>query len=78
MALSGPLNLSSNRSSTRDGWARGDGVTGPGGGGGGDGGSASKHLLEIVVVGAKGRVWAAESKQECRRWVRSSHEARFS
>ncbi|CAM9351160.1 unnamed protein product, partial [Ectocarpus sp. 6 AP-2014] len=35
----------------------------------GDGGSTSKHLLEIEVVGSKRRVWAAESKQECRRWV---------
>ncbi|CAM9378501.1 unnamed protein product [Ectocarpus fasciculatus] len=33
------------------------------------GGSTSKHLLEIEVVGSKRRVWAAESKQECRRWV---------
>lgn len=41
------------------------------GGGGAGGGSmdTSKHLLEIEVVGLKRRVWAAESKQECRRWV---------
>lgn len=34
-----------------------------------EGGGSSKHLLEIEVVGLKRRLWAAESKQECRRWV---------
>lgn len=29
-----------------------------------------KHLFEIEVVGSKRRVWAAESRQERRRWVR--------
>ncbi|CAM9377322.1 unnamed protein product, partial [Hapterophycus canaliculatus] len=38
-------------------------------GAGGAGGGTGKHLLEIEVVGLKRRVWAAESKQECRRWV---------
>lgn len=79
MTLSGTLNLSG-RVATRDSGSRGDGMSGHGGGAGaGDGciggsntsSSTSKHLLEIVVVGAKRRVWAAESKQECRRWVRS-------
>eukprot|EP00752_Nemacystus_decipiens_P001235 g1234.t1 len=37
--------------------------------GGGGSSSSSKHLLEIEVVGLKRRLWAAESKQECRRWV---------
>lgn len=41
------------------------------GGGGASSSSSSKHLLEIEVVGLKRRLWAAESKQECRRWVRS-------
>lgn len=41
--------------------------------GGGGGSSSSKHLLEIEVVGLKRRLWAAESKQECRRWVRLPH-----
>lgn len=44
-------------------------IEGGGFGGGMGGGSTSKHLLEIEVVGLKRRVWAAESKQECRRWV---------
>lgn len=42
-----------------------------GSGFGGGGGGGSKHLLEIEVVGLKRRLWAAESKQECRRWVSS-------
>lgn len=42
-----------------------------GNGFGGGGGAGSKHLLEIEVVGLKRRLWAAESKQECRRWVSS-------
>lgn len=45
------------------------GGTEGGGFGGGGGGNSSKHLLEIEVVGLKRRLWAAESKQECRRWV---------
>lgn len=44
-----------------------------GSGVGGGGGNSSKHLLEIEVVGLKRRLWAAESKQECRRWVSSQH-----
>lgn len=52
---------------------RGAGSTSYGGtegiGPGGAGGGTSKHLLEIEVVGLKRRVWAAQSKQECRRWV---------
>lgn len=40
-----------------------------GGGGHGSGGKRHRHLLEIDVVGSKRRVWAAESKQECRQWV---------
>lgn len=51
------------------------GASREGGTGGGTGGRTKKHLLEIEVVGLKRRVWAAESKQERRRWV-SQNEVR--
>lgn len=55
--------------SGRGGVDGGGGSGGGGGGGGGGGVGGNKHLLEIEVVGSKRRVWAAENKQECRRWV---------
>lgn len=53
---------------SRDGEGGGIGVPGGGDGKGRDGG-VSKHLLEIIVLGSKRRVWAAENDQERRRWV---------